>query len=184
MHSVLYKFSLALLDCFSISIPLIISQFPSTDCSGIVKTSHCLLNIDCQAPSLSSAPTSYLSPSVTIKMVNPASTCCKTSQDGGCVCAAQAKCSCGKESALHCTCNKASTENAVSGPRCSCRKFILHDLERKHERLTFRPGARPAGHCTCERSASENQPVEGETCPCGSRPSGEFQLSSRHMKKA
>ncbi|KAF3387000.1 hypothetical protein F1880_000079 [Penicillium rolfsii] len=85
-------------------------------------------------------------------MVNPASTCCKMTQGEGCVCAAQAKCSCGKESALHCTCNKASTENQISGARCSCR-------------------SRPAGQCTCERAVTENKPVQGETCACGSRPS-------------
>lgn len=59
----------------------------------------------------------------TFKMVHPNTTCCKTSQGADCICAAQAKCSCGKESALHCSCNKASAENAISGPRCSCRKF-------------------------------------------------------------
>jgi hypothetical protein len=58
-------------------------------------------------------------------MVHPTSTCCKTSGDGSCVCAAQAKCSCGKESALHCTCNKAAAENTVSGARCSCSMFLL-----------------------------------------------------------
>lgn len=56
-------------------------------------------------------------------MTHPNTTCCKTSQGADCVCAAQAKCSCGKESALNCSCNKASTENAISGPRCSCRKI-------------------------------------------------------------
>lgn len=55
------------------------------------------------------------------KMVHPTTTCCKTTQDGSCVCAAQAKCSCGQQSALNCSCNKASSENTVSGPRCSCR---------------------------------------------------------------
>ncbi|KAL4812598.1 hypothetical protein BDW67DRAFT_169807 [Aspergillus spinulosporus] len=84
-------------------------------------------------------------------MVHPASTCCKTNPSGGCVCAAQARCSCGKESALHCTCNKAPSENSIHGARCSCR-------------------ARPAGQCTCERAASENNPVKGQTCPCGKRP--------------
>lgn len=61
--------------------------------------------------------------SKSIKMVHPASTCCKTNPSGGCVCAAQAKCSCGKESALHCTCNKSTTENTIQGARCSCRMF-------------------------------------------------------------
>ncbi|BDD54941.1 hypothetical protein MPDQ_004027 [Monascus purpureus] len=78
--------------------------------------------------------------------------CCKNSQDGSCICAAQAKCSCGKENALHCTCDKASSENTITGSRCSCR-------------------ARPAGQCTCERAATENQPVSGDACPCGRRPS-------------
>jgi hypothetical protein len=56
--------------------------------------------------------------------------------------AKQAKCSCGKNAALACTCEKSTTENIVAGPRCSCR-------------------ARPAGECTCDRSATENaKPVE------------------------
>ncbi|KXG53833.1 uncharacterized protein PGRI_008830 [Penicillium griseofulvum] len=84
-------------------------------------------------------------------MVHPNTTCCKTSDDGSCVCAAQAKCSCGEKTALHCSCNKASSENAVSGPRCSCR-------------------SRPAGQCTCERAITENKPVAGQACACGSRP--------------
>ncbi|KAL1847569.1 hypothetical protein Plec18167_009436 [Paecilomyces lecythidis] len=84
-------------------------------------------------------------------MVHP-STCCNISKDGGCVCAAQAKCSCGKQTAGHCTCDKAASENNITGPRCSCR-------------------ARPAGQCTCERSATENHPISGDTCPCGARPS-------------
>ncbi|KAM7203646.1 hypothetical protein V8F20_003941 [Naviculisporaceae sp. PSN 640] len=81
-----------------------------------------------------------------------ASTCCGKSAE--CVCAKQATCSCGKQSALHCTCDKATTENSVSGPRCSCR-------------------ARPAGECTCERAATENtNPIAvGVTaCACGVRP--------------
>jgi hypothetical protein len=51
-------------------------------------------------------------------MVVP-TTCCGRS-GGECVCAAQAMCSCGKQSALHCTCEKATTENVLAGPRCSC----------------------------------------------------------------
>ncbi|GKT49574.1 uncharacterized protein ColSpa_09755 [Colletotrichum spaethianum] len=65
--------------------------------------------------------------------------------------AQQAKCSCGQQSALHCTCSKASTENSVAGPRCSCR-------------------ARPAGECTCDRASTENTKPAGETCACGVRP--------------
>ncbi|KAG6014984.1 hypothetical protein E4U54_004509 [Claviceps lovelessii] len=59
--------------------------------------------------------------------VTKASTCC--SKDG-------AECAC---------------ENAVAGPRCSCR-------------------ARPAGECTCDRAATENAAVSGSKCSCGSRP--------------
>ena len=68
--------------------------------------------------------------------------CCGKSGNQGCVCASQAKCkshlprhsspifdtanssmtgSCGKQSALNCTCEKATTENTVAGARCSCR---------------------------------------------------------------
>ncbi|KAL1962634.1 hypothetical protein VTN77DRAFT_9348 [Rasamsonia byssochlamydoides] len=76
------------------------------------------------------------------------STCCNVSKlkDGGCVCAAQAKCACGKKAAADCTCEKVTT-----GPKCSCRM-------------------RPAGQCTCERAVTENRPVTGATCPCGVRP--------------
>ncbi|CAI0654921.1 unnamed protein product, partial [Colletotrichum noveboracense] len=42
-------------------------------------------------------------------------------------------------------------ENAVSGPRCSCR-------------------ARPAGECTCDRAGTENVKPAGATCSCGVRP--------------
>jgi len=48
-------------------------------------------------------------------------TCC--GREGGCVCAKEAKCSCGKQSALHCNCEKAQTENTISGARCSCSKY-------------------------------------------------------------
>lgn len=37
--------------------------------------------------------------------------------------ASQAKCSCGEKSALQCSCDKATTENEVTGPRCSCRTY-------------------------------------------------------------
>lgn len=65
--------------------------------------------------------------------------------------AQKATCSCGKQSALHCSCDKKATENEITGPRCSCR-------------------ARPAGECTCDRSSTENASVSGATCSCGSRP--------------
>ena len=78
--------------------------------------------------------------------------------------AKQATCSCGKQSALHCTCDKANSENAVEGPRCSCR-------------------ARPAGQCTCDRASAENQKPTGNACACGTRPAGKhrFPLEQRGM---
>ena len=70
--------------------------------------------------------------------------------------AQQATCSCGKQSALHCTCDKAASENAVEGARCSCR-------------------ARPAGDCTCDRAATENKkPDAASACACGVRPAGMY----------
>ncbi|KAK7566238.1 adaptin N terminal region-domain-containing protein [Phyllosticta paracitricarpa] len=79
-------------------------------------------------------------------------TCCK--RDGsGCVCAQEATCSCGKQKALHCTCEKASIENNVSGATCSC-------------------GQRAAGACTCNRAGEENT-ISGDKCACGKRPSTE-----------
>ncbi|KAL8408879.1 hypothetical protein RB594_007347 [Gaeumannomyces avenae] len=93
-----------------------------------------------------------------------ASTCCGKSDV--CVCATQAKCSCGKQSALHCTCEKAATENSVSGARCSCR-------------------ARPAGECNCDRAGSENVRPTGSACACGSRPAGTcFSLPSATAYRA
>lgn len=109
-----------------------------------------------------------------ITMTNPTSCCGKSGQ--GCVwyvtffpfprrertnpqaSASQAKCSCGEKSALHCSCDKATTENAVTGARCSCR-------------------ARPAGACTCDRAKTENSTPSGDLCSCGSRPSGELPSS-------
>ncbi|KAL8749164.1 MAG: hypothetical protein Q9199_007854 [Rusavskia elegans] len=57
--------------------------------------------------------------------------CCGKSGNQGCVCASQAKCSCGKQSALNCTCEKASTENTVAGARCSCRMSLMLAAVRK-----------------------------------------------------
>ncbi|KAI9642283.1 hypothetical protein NHQ30_009085 [Ciborinia camelliae] len=82
------------------------------------------------------------------------STCCKKGEnvnDMGCICATQAKCSCGEKKALECTCGKAESENKIQGARCSCL-------------------ARAAGSCTCSRSAEENQAPSGDLCACGSRP--------------
>merc|ERR1712000_44651 len=65
-------------------------------------------------------------------MVKP-TTCCGRSD--GCVCAQKATCSCGKQSAMHCTCEKKATENTLpSGNTCAC-------------------GQRSAGSCTCEKAA-------------------------------
>ena len=59
-----------------------------------------------------------------LTMTVPTSCCGRSGQS--CVCASKAKCSCGKQSALHCNCEKAKTENAVAGARCSCRKPTSH----------------------------------------------------------
>ncbi|KAL1840996.1 hypothetical protein VTJ49DRAFT_7550 [Mycothermus thermophilus] len=80
-------------------------------------------------------------------------TCCGKSEV--CVCAQQATCSCGAKPALQCNCEKAATENAVSGNRCSCQ-------------------ARPAGKCNCARAEAENKKPCGDACDCGCKVSGEY----------
>ena len=55
-------------------------------------------------------------------------TCCGKSGQG-CVCASQAKCSCGKQSAMNCSCEKAATENTLTGARCSCREFLSRSTD-------------------------------------------------------
>ncbi|KAI1324745.1 hypothetical protein F5Y16DRAFT_380271 [Xylariaceae sp. FL0255] len=55
--------------------------------------------------------------------------------------AKQATCSCGKNSALQCSCAKAATENDTSGDRCQC-------------------GKRRAGQCTCGNQQSATNPNE------------------------
>jgi hypothetical protein len=52
------------------------------------------------------------------------STCC--GRGDGCVCAATAKCSCGQQSAMNCTCERKASENTVAGPRCSCSMISPH----------------------------------------------------------
>jgi hypothetical protein len=122
-----------------------------------------------------------------------ASTCCGKGQ-GQCVCgmhfqitqmllpveselmnslATQAKCSCGQKAALACSCDKASTENAVSGPRCSCRTSSPA-LQFSFQMLTVTVGARPAGACTCDRADTENtlSSTASSLCSCGARPAG------------
>ncbi|KAI7654191.1 hypothetical protein KC318_g13742, partial [Hortaea werneckii] len=64
----------------------------------------------------------------------------------------EATCSCGKQPALHCNCEKAQAENKTAGARCSCQQ-------------------RPAGSCTCSRSSTENTKPTGATCACGQRAS-------------
>ena len=59
-----------------------------------------------------------------LTMTVPTSCCGRSGQS--CVCASNAKCSCGKQSALHCNCEKAKTENVVAGARCSCRKPLSY----------------------------------------------------------
>ncbi len=56
-------------------------------------------------------------------MVQPTTCCGKSGSSESCVCASQAKCSCGKNAALHCDCELSAVENVLQGPRCSCRKF-------------------------------------------------------------
>lgn len=63
-------------------------------------------------------PSTILQPN---KMVKP-TTCCGRSN--ACICAQKATCTCGKQSAMHCTCDKKSSENSVHGARCSCRMSI------------------------------------------------------------
>lgn len=101
-------------------------------------------------------------------MVHPTATCCKTTEGGSCICAAQAKCSCGENSALQCSCEKSSDENSTSGPRCSCRKWRPAPAIVTSANLWI--GARPVGQCTCDRSETENKVVDGEKCACGKRP--------------
>ncbi|KAK8194245.1 hypothetical protein M8818_007433 [Zalaria obscura] len=62
----------------------------------------------------------------------------------------EATCSCGKQPAMHCNCEKSSTENKTTGARCSCNQ-------------------RPAQACTCSRSQTENSKPSGSTCACGKR---------------
>lgn len=125
-------------------------------------------------------------------------TCCGKSGEA-CVCAAQAKCSCGKQSALSCTCEKANTENTVAGARCSCRKippyflycacleaplasmtgllpwfWVSTRLINVRTEILLAVGARPAGECTCDRASTENAKVTGSTCSCGARPAGKL----------
>ncbi|KAI4613061.1 uncharacterized protein J4E88_001854 [Alternaria novae-zelandiae] len=49
--------------------------------------------------------------------------CCGRN-NGTCVCAQEAKCSCGKQPALQCTCDKAATENKLptDSSACACGK--------------------------------------------------------------
>ena len=95
-------------------------------------------------------------------------TCCGRADN--CVCATQAKCSCGQQSALHCNCEKKATENVVAGPRCSCSMTSLAPILPNPNGPLL--GARPAGECTCDRAQTENQKVTGSSCACGQRAAG------------
>lgn len=48
--------------------------------------------------------------------------CCKGSSPNDCVCAAQAKCSCGNKPAMQCDCARAAEENKVGSNSCPCGK--------------------------------------------------------------
>ncbi|KAK9433632.1 hypothetical protein V1505DRAFT_352615 [Lipomyces doorenjongii] len=78
--------------------------------------------------------------------------CCGKS-NGACVCAEEARCSCGARPAKECNCSKATTENNFEGPTCSCgmSSFIVTGW-----------GKRRAHECTCSRSSTENGLREGE----------------------
>lgn len=59
----------------------------------------------------------------TDNMALPSTCCGRNSSSSQCVCASQAKCSCGEKPALNCSCALAAKENAVVGARCSCRMY-------------------------------------------------------------
>jgi len=80
--------------------------------------------------------TTYLNQSPQIHNMATAvvpATCC--GREGGCICAKEATCSCGKQPAMHCTCEKAETENMTTGARCSCSMVTLPEGPHVHERL-------------------------------------------------
>jgi hypothetical protein len=98
-------------------------------------------------------------------------TCC--GRGDNCVCATEAKCSCGQQPAMNCTCEKKTTENTMAGPRCSCSRLSgQFPVLNTH---SFRSGARPAGECTCDRASTENQKIVGNTCVCGQRAAGKHE---------
>lgn len=109
------------------------------------------------------------------KMTRP-STCCGQSTTG-CICAAQARCECGKTTAEQCNCSKKAVHDPHSkGARCSCRMFSVFSSRFIQNCMADCTGVgmRPAGQCTCERSVTENRPVDGDACACGQRPAGMF----------
>lgn len=68
--------------------------------------------------------------------------CCKKSTET-CICAQEARCSCGAQSARHCNCSRAEVENSKPSSTCSC-------------------GMRRQNECTCSRAAIENSLRDGE----------------------
>ena len=98
-------------------------------------------------------PSSSIFSSQAFNMTKPTS-CCGRSDSAGntCVCKSQAKCSCGKNAALSCNCEKAATENKVAGARWSVHipKIPSPAWITCAKEWTCRSScqARPAGECT------------------------------------
>lgn len=98
-------------------------------------------------------------------------TCCGRADS--CICATEAKCSCGKQTAMNCNCEKKATENTLAGPRCSCSMTL--SIFASYNADADPSGARPAGECTCDRAQTENQKPMGATCGCGKRADGRYE---------
>ena len=81
--------------------------------------------------------------------------CCGRTDGAGCVCATEAKCSCGKQAAMHCNCEKAATENKVPSDACACGMFRSQEFVAPYssQYTDYELGMRPKGACTCNSTA-------------------------------